>query len=114
MKQNDRIKRGAHTITALLLAAGLVACGERITETSKAPDSSPASPSAVVIGQSPAAPTGDPAGTSPVAGNTSDVTTAEENRSKPQEGDSDSHSTLDPKSPMKANGTDPVQERSRP
>lgn len=113
MKHHDRIKRATHTIAALLLAAGLVACGERITDTtSKAP--SEASPSAVVIGQTPAEPTGDPTGTSPVAGNTSDVTRAEENRAKPQEGDSDSHSTQDPKSPMKSSGTDPIQERSRP
>ena len=104
MTHNDRIARGATWLTALLLAAGLTACGERISDnrTTKAPDE--ASPSAVVVGQAPAAPTGDPPGTTPVTSNTTEITKAEETTQKPQEGDNHSYSTTAKVTPQKADG----------
>ena len=90
-------------VPALLLAAGLTACGERLSDTrSKTPKPVAASPSAVVIGQAPAEPTGDPPGTTPVAGNTTEITKHEETTEKPQEGDNHSHSTTAPVTPQKA------------
>jgi hypothetical protein len=105
MKQHDRIARGTHWLTALLLAAGLAACGERISDTrTKAPAQTQASPSAVVIGQAPAEPSGDPPGTTPVAPNTTEISKQVETREKPQEGDNHSHSTTAPVTPQKADG----------
>ena len=104
MTQNDRIARGATWFAALLLAAGLTACGERISDnrTTKAPDQ--ASPSAVVVGQAPAPPSGDPPGTTPVAPGTTEISKAEETTQKPQEGDNHSYSTTAPVTPQKAEG----------
>ena len=109
MKMHDRITRGAYTFSALLLAAGLAACGERISETrSTTPPSTAASPSAVVIGQAPAEvkPEGqaEPAGVTPVSPNTTEISKATESRSKPQEGDNHSYSTTAPVTPQKADG----------
>ena len=105
MTQHDRIARGAHWLAALFLAAGLAACGERISNTTaKSPTPDSASPSAVVIGQVPAEPTGNTSGTSPVAPNTTEISKAEESREKPQEGDSNSYSTTAPVTPQKADG----------
>lgn len=105
MIQHDRIARGATWLAALLLAAGLTACGERISDTrAKAPAEGKASPSAVVIGQAPAEPSGDPAGTTPVAPNTTEISKQEENTQKPQEGDNHSYSTTARITPQKADG----------
>lgn len=105
MEKHDRIARGAHTFAALLLAAGLAACGERISDTHvKAPQPANAEPSAVVVGQAPAAPTGDPPGTTPVAPNTTEISKFEETTQKPQEGDNHSYSTTAPVTPQKADG----------
>ena len=105
MNEQNRIARGAYTFAALLLAAGLAACGERISDTrSKTPTPTAASPSAVVVGQAPAAPTGDPPGTTPVAPNTSEISKIEESTQKPQEGDNHSYSTTAPVTPQKADG----------
>ena len=105
MNKHDRIARGAHWLAALFLAAGLAACGERISDnTAKSPTPATASPSAVVIGEAPAAPTGNTPGTSPVAPNTTEISKAEESRKGPQEGDNHSHSTLAPTTPQKADG----------
>jgi hypothetical protein len=105
MTIHDRISRGAYTFAALLLAAGLAACGERISDTRvKAPEPSKADASAVVIGQAPAAPTGDPPGTTPVAGNTTEISKSEESTQKPQEGDNHSYSTTAKVTPQKADG----------
>jgi hypothetical protein len=105
MNQHHRIARGAHWLAALLLAAGLTACGEQISDTSaKAPADGQASPSAVVIGQAPAEPTGDPPGTTPVAGDTTEISKAEESRQMPQEGDNHSYSTTATVTPQKAEG----------
>jgi hypothetical protein len=105
MTQNDRIARGATWLAALLLAAGLTACGERISDTrANAPAAGQPSPSAVVIGQAPAEPTGDPPGTTPVAPNTTEISKAEESLAKPQEGDNHSYSTTAPVTPQKAEG----------
>jgi hypothetical protein len=95
----------ARALAAALAIAGLAACGDRLSDTrAKVPQPDKASPSAVVIGQAPAEPTGDPPGTTPVAGNTTEVGKPVEANSKPQEGDSNSHSTLAPTTPQKANG----------
>ena len=105
MTQQDRIMRGAHWLTALFLAAGLSACGERISENrTKTSQPDQASPSAVVVGQAPAAPSGDPPGTTPVAPNTTEITKQEETREKPQEGDNHSYSTTAKITPQKADG----------
>jgi hypothetical protein len=106
MNEQNRIARGAYTFAAVLLAAGLAACGERISDTrAKATPAAQAEPSAVVVGQAPAAPTGtETPGTTPVAPNTSTITKAEENTQKPQEGDNHSYSTTAPITPQKADG----------
>ena len=83
----------ARACAAVILLAGLAACGERLSDTSaKAPKPLEPSPSAVVIGQAPAEPTGDPAGTSPVAGNTTEVTKSVESGASPQPGQANDHS----------------------
>ena len=105
MDMQNRIARGAYTFAALLLAAGLAACGERISDTrSKTPTPAAASPSAVVVGQAPAEPTGDPPGTTPVAPNTTEISKPVETTQKPQEGDNHSYSTTAPVTPQKADG----------
>ena len=114
MKQHDRIARGAHWITALLLAAGLAACGERISDTrTKAPAQTQPSPSAVVIGQVPAEPTGDPPGTTPIAPNTTEISKTVESQGKPQEGDNHSHSTTARVTPQKADGVSTTEDQDR-
>ena len=103
MKLQERITRGAHAVACLFLVAGLVACGERISDTRvKATEPGKPSPSAVVIGQAPAEPTGDPAGTSPVAGGTTEVTKAVESNAMPQPGQPNDHSNLAPNPSQKA------------
>jgi hypothetical protein len=103
MKLQERITRGAHTAACLFLVAGLVACGERISDTRvKAIEPGKASPSAVVIGQAPAEPTGDPAGTSPGASGTTEVTKSVESKAMPQPGQPNDHSTLAPGASQRA------------
>jgi len=103
MIKHERIIRGTHWATAVLLAAGLTACGERISDTTvKAPQPTQASPSAVVIGQAPAAPSGDPPGTTPVAGNTTEVTKSVEDKAMPQPGQPNDHSNVAPMPSQKA------------
>jgi hypothetical protein len=110
MAEHDRIARSAHMIAALLLAAGLAACGERISDTRvKAPEPTKPESSAVVIGQAPAEPKGDPPGTTPVAPNTTYIDKATESRDKPQEGDNHSYSTTAKVTPQKAEYVDPQQ-----
>jgi hypothetical protein len=105
MNTQDRIARGAHMLAALLLASGLAACGERISDNqAKAPNPAKAESSAVVVGQAPAPPTGDPPGTTPVAPNTTEISKQVESREKPQEGDNHSYSTTAPVTPQKAEG----------
>ena len=105
MDMHDRVARGAYTFAAVLLAAGLAACGERISDTRvKAPEPLKPEASAVVVGQAPAAPTGDPPGTTPVAPNTTEISKVEESTQKPQEGDNHSYSTTAPVTPQKADG----------
>jgi hypothetical protein len=114
MKHHDRIARGAHLLAALALAAGLAACGERISDTRvKAPEPQKPESSAVVVGQVPADPTGDPPGTTPVVPNTSDVSPRVESRGKPEEGDSNSYSTTAPVTPQKAEGVSIPDARSK-
>ena len=99
----ERIKRGAHALISLFLVAGLVACGERISDTrAKVPTPDKPSPSAVVIGQVPAEPTGDPSGTTAVAGGTTEVTKSVEDKAMPQPGQPNDHSNLAPKPSQKA------------
>ena len=103
MNLHERITRGAHTAACLFLVAGLVACGERLSDTRvKAPDPVKPSPSAVVIGQAPAEPTGDPPGTSPVASGTTEVTKSVEDKAMPQPGQPNDHSNLAPNASQKA------------
>ena len=103
MIKHDRFVRGAHWVTAVLLAAGLAACGERISDTTvKAPQPTQASPSAVVIGQAPAEPSGDPPGTTPVAGGTTEVTKSVEDQAMPQPGQPNDHSNVTPRPSQKA------------
>jgi hypothetical protein len=88
---------GARVLAAAFVLAGLGACGDRISDTSaKAPDATPASPSAVVVGTAPAQPTGDPPGTTPVASGTSDVTKSVESAAMPQPGQPNDHSNVAP------------------
>ena len=99
----ERIMRGAHALVSLFLVAGLVACGERISDTrAKVPTPDKPSASAVVIGKAPADPTGDPPGTTPVSGGTTEVTKSVENHSMPQPGQPNDHSNLAPKASQKA------------
>ena len=103
MTQHDRIARIAHMLAALLLAAGLAACGERISDTRvKAPEPMKPESSAVVIGTAPAEPTGDPPGTTPVTGGTTEVTKSVEAKAMPQPGQPNDHSNLAPKPSQKA------------
>jgi hypothetical protein len=105
MEKHDRLARGAYTFAALLLAAGLAACGERISDTRvKAREATKPDSSAVVVGQAPAEPTGDPPGTTPVAPGTTEITKKVESTEKPQEGDNHSYSTTAPVTPQKAEG----------
>lgn len=115
MEEQNRIARGAYTFAALLLAAGLAACGERISDTRvKAPEPSKPESSAVVIGQAPAEPTGDPPGTTPVAPNTTYIDKKTETQDKPQEGDNHSYSTTAPVTPQKAGYANETDARSKP
>ena len=96
----------ARVIAIAFVAGGLSACSDRISDThAKAPSSTAADPSAVVVGTAPAQPSGDPPGTTPVAGNTTDVTKHEESTKKPQEGDNHSYSTVAPETKQKSEGT---------
>ena len=105
MKLQERVARAVHFTASLFLVAGLVACGERISDTRvKATEPGKPSPSAVVIGQAPAEPSGDPPGTTPVAPNTTEITKKVESTDKPQEGDNHSYSTTAPVTPQKAEG----------
>jgi hypothetical protein len=114
MNNHDRIARGAHWFAAVLLAAGLAACGERISDTrAKAPQPTQASPSAVVVGQAPAEPSGDPPGTTPVAPNTTEISKKVESQDKPQEGDNHSYSTVAPVTPQKADGVNATGDGSK-
>jgi hypothetical protein len=106
---HDRISRGAYTFAAVLLAAGLAACGERISDTRvKAPAATKPEASAVVIGQAPAEPKpesqAEPPGVTPVAPNTTEISKVTESTKKPQEGDNHSYSTTAPVTPQKADG----------
>jgi hypothetical protein len=109
---------GARVIAASFVLAGLTACGERLSDThAKAAPSTPASPSAVLVGTAPAQPTGDPPGTTPVTSqetanttapnNTTEVSKAEETQQKPAEGDNHAYSSISPINPQKAGGVDP-------
>lgn len=103
MNHHDRIKRGAHALVASFLVAGLVACGERLSDTRvKAPEPIKPSPSAVVIGQVPADPTGDPPGTTPVSSSTTDVTKSVEDKAMPQPGQPNDHSNTAPRASQRA------------
>ena len=113
---------GARVIAATFLISGLAACGERLSDTSsKSPTPSAASPSAVVIGQAPAEPTPEPAGvsatpqTTPPVGARGEVSAVGESVDRPKEGDTNSHSTLKPNVPQKAEGASAINmERKAP
>jgi hypothetical protein len=105
---------GARVVALTFVAAGLAACGERLSDTSsKTPKPTAASPSAVVIGQAPAEPQADTAQTTSPAGAQSTVSKAEESNDRPKEGDNHSYSTVAPVTPQKAEGVDPQQQPER-
>jgi len=98
--------------------AAAVGCGERLSDTStKSPKPMAASPSAVVIGTAPAEPQApvqaDTAQTTPPAGAQGELTKREESLERPKEGDNHSYSTLDPKTPQKAENVDAKQSPER-
>ncbi len=99
---------GARVIAMTFVLAGVVACGENISDTSaRGPSDNPASPSAVVIGQAPvdpAKPAGDTAQVTEPAGAKGELSKSEESTTRPREGDNHSYSTLDPVTPQKAEG----------
>ena len=94
---------GARVLAMAFVVAGLAACSERVTTTSKGRESAAPESSAVVIGTAPAQPTGDPPGTTPVASSTTtEVTKSVESQAMPQPGQPNDHSTLAPKPSQKA------------
>ena len=104
-------KTAMRVIAAAFVVATAAACGEKISDVSSGtPAATPASPSAQVIGVAPAPPTGDPPGTTPVAPNSSDISANTESTKKPQEGDENSHSTVAPTTPLKADGKNATAE----
>lgn len=100
---------GVRVVALSFVIAGAVACGERGNgaATSEAP--STASPSAVVIGQPPAEPQGDTPETTPSSASQSQLSKREEVSGMPNEGDSNSYSTLAKDTPQKAEGVDAQQ-----
>jgi len=105
---------GARVIALAFVIAGVAACHDKISDVSSGtPAASPPTQSSQVIGTAPAQPSGDPPGTTPVAGNTSDLTKAEESMAKPQEGDNHSYSTVAPSTPQKSENSDPQQQPDR-
>jgi len=95
---------GARVLAMAFVVAGLAACSERVTTTSKGRESAAPESSAVVIGTAPAQPTGDPPGTTPVSSSsaTTEVTKSVESASMPQPGQPNDHSNLAPKPSQKA------------
>ena len=95
---------GARVLAMAFVIAGLAACSERVTTTSKGREAATPESSAVVIGTAPAQPTGDPPGTTPGAGSTTttEVTKSVESNAMPQPGQPNDHSTLAPKPSQKA------------
>lgn len=111
-------KVGARVLALTFILAGAAACGDRISNTaSHTPKAQAPSPSAVVIGQAPAEPappSSETTQTTPPAGARSDVSKAAESVSRPIEGDSDSHSTVAPATPQKADGVNHIEQRKTP
>ena len=94
---------GARVLAMAFVIAGLAACSDRVTTSSKGRESAAPESSAVVIGTAPAQPTGDPPGTTPVAsGTTTEVTKSVESSAMPQPGQPNDHSNLAPKPSQKA------------
>ena len=93
---------GARVLAMAFVIAGLAACSERVTTTSKGRESATPESSAVVIGTAPAQPTGDPPGTTPVTSSTTEVTKSVESSAMPQPGQPNDHSNLAPKASQKA------------
>ncbi len=84
-----------------IAACALAACDRIGTRHDTAHLSAAASPSAQLIGTTPAGPTPEPAGVTPVTANTTDIGKGQAALGGPREGDVNSFSTLDPKSPQK-------------
>ena len=90
----------ARVIALAFVSAGLVACGEKLSDVhSGGPSANPVSPSAQVIGTAPAEPQGNTPQTTQVAGDK-----RPEGESGPKEGDNHSYSTVAPTTPQKAEG----------
>lgn len=118
---------GARIVALSLVLAGAAACGERLSNTSSGtPTQTAASPSAVVIGQAPAEPPAPAAAQAPAQGDTpqttspvgarSELSKSAESTQQPLEGNTNSHSTLAPAAPQKAEGVNPQElpARNRP
>ena len=109
---------GARVVALTFVAAGLAACGERLSDTSsKTPKPTAASPSTVVIGQAPAEPLPD----APVAGSTgntaqtqtpsgtTEVSRSVESNSMPLPGQPNDHSNVAPKPSQHTDGQDALK-----
>ena len=97
---------GARVLAMAFVIAGLAACSDRVTTTSKGRESAAPESSAVVVGVAPAQPTGDPPGTTPVASGTTYVTKDVEDKAMPVPGQPNDHSNLAAKPPQKAETPD--------
>jgi hypothetical protein len=87
---------GARVVALTFVAAGLAACGERLSNTSsKAAKPMAATPSTVVIGQAPAEPQPDTAATTSPPG-TGEMTKSVESNSMPLPGQPNDHSNVAP------------------
>lgn len=109
---------GARVVALTFVAAGLAACGERLSDTaSKTPKPMAASPSTVVIGQAPAEPLPD----APVVGSTgntpqtqtppgtTEVSKSVESNSMPLPGQPNDHSNIAPKPSQHTDGQDALK-----
>jgi hypothetical protein len=108
---------GARAFALTFVLAAALGCGERLSDTSsRTPEPTAASPSAVVIGQAPAEPLKETEQTTAPAGARGEVSKREDSLERPKEGDNHSYSTLAPVTPQKADGVDPQQlpERKSP
>ena len=98
---------GARVLAMTFLIAGVVACDRGDNGAHDVRQPAAASPSAVVIGTPPAEPTPantDTAQTTPPASAQGEVSKHADNTARPIEGDTNSHSTLAPVTPQKADG----------
>ena len=103
----------ARVVAVAFLAAGLTACGEKLSNVSSGgPSANPVSDSAKVIGTAPAEPQGDTVQTTAVAPNTTDLSKGQEAKNMPLEGQDSSHLTESRKDSQRS-GADGDQQTER-